>query len=138
MHEVDRMRGIVFICALVLLLIGLAVFLPSNSLTGNTIHSQTCGELGCVELCDYDAANTCSAEGTACCFTHWESGVCDYEFNCERIREYSLHQSLEAYQDSIRERPAPVDTGFSRFLLPLLVTFAIICYFAWKRKDQLA
>lgn len=129
----SRWHGPAVLAVLALFLVGLAMFLPGNAITGNVVQDRTCGELGCLELCDYDAGNACSAEGTTCCYTHWDAGVCDYAFNCETVREYSLHQSLEAYQDSVRERPAPVDMGFRRFLLPLLLTFAIIGYFAWKR-----
>lgn len=114
-----------------LLLIGLAILVPSNTLTGHIVQSNSCKGIGCVELCDIDAP--ACGEGLSCCPTQWNTGVCDYEVNCEKIREYSLYQSLEMYQDSVREQPAQIDT--SRFIIPLLLTLGILVYFIFKRND---
>lgn len=119
-----------FVIALGGVLLLLAIFLPSNTLTGNVIQDGTCKGLGCVELCDSE--NTCT-EGLSCCQTHWDSGVCDYDVNCEKIREYSLYQSLETYQDGVREAPAPIAADY-RFFIPLSMILIIIAYFIYKRK----
>ena len=116
------------------LLVGVAVMLPQNGLTGHIVQEGTCKELGCVELCDQDMENTCT-DDTVCCPTHWNSGVCDYQVNCEQIREYSLYQTLETYQDGVREQPSSIDTRWNRFMIPLLVTLVIIGYFVAKRRD---
>lgn len=109
------MRPALLISSLAVLLLGAALFLPGNTLTGDAIG--TCGEIGCTELCD--TKDQCTSSGQTCCFTHWESGVCDLATNCETIREYSLYQSIETYQDTVREQPSPLDPGL--FVIPLLV-----------------
>lgn len=120
------------ILGMTILLIGIAVLVPHNSLTGRVVQEGTCKGLGCVELCEQ--SNTCGS-GTVCCSTHWSTGVCDYEVNCEKIREYSLYQTLETYQDGVREQPSPVDPSVSRFIIPLIATVIIIGYFVIKRRD---
>lgn len=117
------------------LLFALAIIIPSNHLTGNVVQEGTCKGLGCVELCEQgtDAAQSTCGSGLVCCPTQWESGVCDYDVNCGRIREYSLFQSLETYQDSVRERPQQFD--MQRFILPLVLVLGIIAYFALKKQD---
>lgn len=114
------------------MLFAIAILFPSNTLTGNVVSEQ-CKGIGCVELCD-TAAPVCGT-GMACCQTHWGSGVCDYETNCEQIREYSLYQSLETYQDSVREQPEYLHADWQRFFLPLLVTLGILVYFIFQRND---
>jgi hypothetical protein len=118
------------IAAFVGILVLFAIFLPSNTLTGHIVQEGTCKGLGCVELCTEQSS--CGA-GLSCCQTHWESGVCDYEMNCEKIREYSLYQSLETYQDGVREQPSPVAAD-SHFIIPLAIVLVIIAYFIYKRK----
>jgi hypothetical protein len=118
------------IAAFVGILILLAIFIPSNTLTGHIVQEGTCKGLGCVELCSEQM--TCG-EGLTCCQTHWDSGVCDYETNCEVIRQYSLYQSLETYQDSVREKPSPI-TGDTYFIIPLAIVLLIIAYFIYQRK----
>jgi hypothetical protein len=127
------MRPIHVIAAMAVLLVGLAIFMPTNTLTGNVIVEGPCQGLGCVELCDV-GADVC-AKGLSCCPTQWETGVCDYSTNCERIREYSLYQTLETYQDGVREKPAPVQLDFQRFVVPLAIITIIIGYFAFKRRQ---
>ena len=127
------MRAAWVVLGLAILLVGLAIVFPSNTLTGRVIQDGPCKGLGCVELCDQ--GNSTCHDGTVCCPTHWNSGVCDYAVNCEKIREYSLYQTIETYQDSVREQPAPVDTGWSRFFLPLVLCLGIIVYFMVKRED---
>ena len=130
----EGIDGVVLFCLLILLLIGLGVFLPSNTLTGNTVRDdvESCGTLGCSELCDPAAEeNTCGG-GTTCCPTQWETGVCDYD--CATVLEYSKQMSLAAYQDSVREQPSPVDPGW-RFWLPILVVLGIVIYFFFRRKN---
>lgn len=135
-HEAGSWEGIAVIGVLIFFLIGIAYFVPQNGITGNAVAEKTCGKLGCTELCDAEAENTCSQKGTVCCPTHWESGVCDYSVNCEKIREYSLYQNLETYQDTVREAPEPVEATWRRFFFPLLLTACIIGYFVWERGKE--
>jgi hypothetical protein len=132
-----------FVIGLIAALIAAAVLIPSNTLTGHVVKEKSCGSLGCSELCDPDGPNSgddaCSG-GTVCCATHWQAegksqGVCDYSTNCERIREYSLYQSLEQYQDSVREKPSEIDASWARFFLPLVLCFGIVGYFVLKRNE---
>lgn len=130
-----------FFIGVIGLLFALALLIPSNTLTGHIIKEGTCKELGCVEMCDYDQIaktqqNTCKDEGTVCCFTHWNTGVCDYDVNCEKIREYSLYQSLDQYKETVSERPAPIDLSFKRFFLPMILVLSILGYFALSRNDK--
>lgn len=120
-----------------LFLVGLAVFLPGNPITGNAVleETATCGKLGCLELCEQGDFDSCSESGAICCPTQWESGVCALETECEQIRQYSLYQSLETYQDTVRERPGPVQPDWQRFLLPLFLVIGVIVYFVYKRGD---
>jgi hypothetical protein len=117
----------------IVVLIGAAIFVPQNSLTGHIVQEGTCKGLGCLELCDQEMENACS-EGLTCCSTQWSTGVCDYEVNCEQIREYSLYQTLETYQDSVREQPAPIEMN-AKFFVVLASVIAIILYFVFKRRD---
>ncbi len=126
------MKSAYMILGIIALLVGVTLFLPNNMLTGKVIQSNTCGKLGCVQLCDVADATPVCEKGTVCCLTHWNSGVCDYDTNCEKIREYSLFQTLEVYQDSIRESPAPIDPSFSRFFLPLIIIITCICLVIFK------
>lgn len=134
------MKSLYMILAMTVLLVGIAFFVPNNMLTGKVVQSDTCGKLGCLQMCDVNSAgidtttNTDSVcgKGTVCCMTHWSSGVCDYETNCEKIREYSLFQTLETYQDSIRESPTPIEPSFSRFFLPLIIIITCICIVIFK------
>lgn len=122
------------IAGIATLLFAIAIFFPSNALTGNVVSEQ-CKGIGCVELCDA-AAPVCSA-GMTCCATQWGSGVCDYKANCGQIMEYSIYQSLETYQDSVREQPVYVRADWERFFLPLLVTLGILAYFIFQRHDPM-
>ncbi|MBR9700774.1 hypothetical protein GOV11_02825, partial [Candidatus Woesearchaeota archaeon] len=114
----------------------LAFFLPGNPITGNVIleDTATCGALGCLELCDEDP--DCGTEDMVCCSTGWDSGVCDYNHNCETIATYSTHQSLEEYQDTVREEPSPISLNWQRFFLPILVIGTILFYFAFSRDEK--
>ena len=131
----DHKLGVVLMLGLFTgFLVALSHFLPGNAITGNVIKDdvETCGTLGCLELCD--AGNgTCSQEGEVCCHTHWSSGVCDLAVNCETVRSYSLYQSLETYQDSVRERPGPVQVGWSGFWLPIAIVVLVLAHFARQR-----
>ena len=82
-----------------------------------------------------DVAQSSCGEEFVCCRTFWQSGVCDYEFNCEKIQSYSLTQSLEEHQESIRENPELV-ADMRSFFIPLTITIAVFMYFMWKRKKQ--
>lgn len=117
-----------FIGGMFVLVLALGVFLPGNTVTGNTVK-DTCS--GCLELCEQ--GGSCTQKGMTCCFTHWESGVCSYESDCERIREYSLYQTLEVYQDTIREQAPAVQASWARFFFPLILTIACIAYFVRKK-----
>jgi hypothetical protein len=118
------MNSTYFFTGITFLLIAAAFFIPSNSLTGHVVE-ESCGKLGCSELCDV-GTNTCS-DGMVCCPTNWESGVCEYSTRCEQVREYSMFQSLETYQDSVRTTPPPVQASWRSFFLPLgLVIIACI------------
>jgi hypothetical protein len=128
------MRTVYALLALVVLLIGLSFLLPSNTLTGRIITEPPCSGVGCVQLCDVGAEDACSRE-YVCCPTHWQSGVCDYSFNCEKIREYSLYQSLETYQDSVREQPASVQPDIERFFLPLVGIIVVIAFVIFKYRN---
>jgi hypothetical protein len=130
------MNSVIYIIGLILLLAAAAIFVPTNNLTGNVIKEGPCGEYGCSELCDTDAQESACSSGTVCCPTHWASGVCDYSVNCEKIREYSLYQTIEQYQDSVREKPTPVQADWQRFFLPLILTAGIIIYFILQRKQE--
>jgi hypothetical protein len=118
-------RGPIFVGALIALLIALSVWIPQNALTGKVVQDP-CADGTCLELCELDGG-TCSREGTVCCFTHWETGVCDYSANCERVREYSLFQPLELYRDTI-QNPPPPERDWGRFLFPLLLTVACVAF----------
>jgi hypothetical protein len=122
------------ILGIVGLLLAAAFFLPSNSLTGHIVKDEGCGPLGCSELCDQTGQVSVCGDGYVCCPTNWETGVCDYRQNCEKIREYSLSQSLATYQDSVREAPAPVNADIRSFFIPLAITLAIIGYFVMQKK----
>jgi hypothetical protein len=106
-----------FFIGVLVLLIGAAFFIPTNGLTGNVVK-ESCGKLGCSELCDSNGPNTCSS-GMVCCPTNWNTGVCDYESSCTKIQEYSIFQSLETYQDSVRTAPDAVHADWHSFFLPL-------------------
>ncbi len=127
---------IIFIGAFIFFLVGLNHYMPDNAITGNVIRDDvgTCDGLGCFELCDYDS-DTCQMPGETCCFTHWESGICDIPSSCDKIREYSLYQTLETYQDSVRERPAPISTEWKGFWIPIILVLAMLAFFAWQRAD---
>jgi|GEM_PF-5690059 len=135
------MKPSTMILFVVLILVGAAVFIPSNTLTGHIIKEGTCKEMGCVELCDVgietvpEGSTTCEDKGTVCCFTHWDTGVCDYETNCETIREYSLYQSIEQYRNTVEERPAVIDPRLGNFFFPLVVILGIIGYFMFAREN---
>lgn len=130
MNRVDE-SGVLFILLLMAVLIGLAAFIPSNGLTGYVVQEPTCDDGSCLELCDTD---TCTMEGAVCCQTLWSSGVCDLPSNCQRVFEYSERQSLEVYQDTFRDNPDVVQ-NWSRFLVPIAVTFMILLYFVFRRKN---
>ncbi len=125
-------------------LFGLAIFFPHNGITGKVItpNEANCGPLGCVKLCEQDSTtvvidvpqNVCKKD-MICCKTHWESGVCDYSFNCEKVRQYSLYQSLETYKSTVIEQPAPVQPTFEKFYLPLIVIIALICIVIFKYRN---
>jgi len=131
----EGLHSVAWLGLTVLFLIGLGIFFPSNAITGNVVldNAETCGTLGCVELCDTDAA--CS-NGEVCCTTNWNTGVCDLEASCNKILEYSQYQSLEAYQDSTREQPSPIGITYSGFWMPLIVVFFIILYFVFRRRNM--
>jgi hypothetical protein len=112
-----------FFVGLIVVLLGAAFFIPSNALTGR-VTQESCGSIGCSELCDQDGPNTCSKDAV-CCPTHWNTGVCDIETNCEKIREYSLYQSLETYQDSVRTTPSPVHADWQSFFLPMAAVILV-------------
>lgn len=126
-------EGIIVVGALIIVLVSITYFVPNNAITGNAVAEKTCGRLGCTELCEPDMENTCSQKDTVCCSTHWDTGVCDYAVNCEKIREYSVYQNLETYQDTVREMPESVEATWQRFFFPLLLTACIIGYFVWER-----
>jgi hypothetical protein len=116
---------------ILLVLVLAALLFPSNSLTGNIIREPPCDGVGCVELCEV-GASACE-RGTTCCYTHWDTGVCDYPGNCERIREYSLYQTLPTYIDSVRQEPRDVTLSWGRFFLPLMLILGLTIYLIRKR-----
>lgn len=118
----------VFILGLAVLLIGLAMFLPDNEITGKVVDCPDC-----VALCESD--DQCVG-GRVCCGTHWDSGVCGYANECEDVREYSLYQSLDLYEDTVRNKPPAVFAGWGPFFLPMLIVLSIVVYFVWKRNNH--
>lgn len=145
------MKAAYMFAAMAALLICLAMFVPHNSLTGKVVKDDTCGPLGCVQLCEQNAvtssaanqqavanddslnlSNTACKKDMVCCETHWSSGICDYSFNCEKVRQYSLVQTLDVYKDTVKEQPAPIQPGFDNFYLPLIVIVTIICIVIFK------
>ena len=114
----------------ILLIIGLAALFPGQMITGNVISDEdvSCGELGCFELCD----DACSTDGMVCCTTHWDSGICEYPQNCELLRQRSLYQTLETYQDSVREQPRHV-TSQGAFFSTILAVLLVIIGIVWTR-----
>lgn len=144
------MKPVYLLIAFIVMLIGLGVLFPTNSLTGNVVQDDVCGAVGCLQLCEQDAldAPTAAADGairpaegsscgrgTVCCPTHWSSGVCDLPTNCEAIRQYSLYQTVETYQDSVRERPASILPDFQRFFLPLgaIITLIVVVVYMYRK-----
>jgi len=124
--------GMLFLLLLIALLVGLAAFLPSNRISGYVVAEEPCQDGACLELCDDDA--TCTAEGAVCCTTLWESGVCDVPAHCARVYQYSEQQSLEIYQDSVRDEPGVIQ-GWTRFFFPIVLTFMVLLYFILRRKN---
>jgi hypothetical protein len=114
-------------------LVSAAYFLPSNTITGNAVKEPVCDGFNCLQLCDQDNPQPAAcSEDMVCCRTHWASGVCSYESRCERLREYSLYQSIELYDDTVRGNPPRVVADWRSFILPLLLAGALI-YFIVRR-----
>jgi hypothetical protein len=130
------MKTVYVIVGMVAMLLGLTFLLPSNTLTGKIVTEKPCDGLGCLQLCDQATTDAYPIDSCGkdlvCCPTHWETGVCDYDFNCEKIREYSLYQTLETYQDSVREQPSEVQPSFERFFLPLIIILVFITFVIFK------
>ena len=114
---------VVYVSLLAVLLFGAALLLPENGISGYVLE-PSCGELGCVELCD----TSCSEPGMACCPTAWGTGVCDYPESCGKIQEYADRMSLTQYQDTVRERPAPISSDWARFVIPLVVVLGLTAW----------
>ncbi len=115
---------VVYLGALVVLLLGAAMLLPDNGLSGYVLKEPTCGELGCTQLCD-EAAPVCADAGETCCPTRWGTGVCDLAANCEVISSYSDRMSLTQYQDTVREAPASVMQDWARVLGSIAVVMGL-------------
>ncbi|HIH24137.1 TPA: hypothetical protein HA251_03830 [Candidatus Woesearchaeota archaeon] len=160
------MNPVYLLIAFIVMLIGLGALFPTNSLTGNVVQDDVCGDIGCLQLCDQDIPDGLAAQdevrdaqpandgtlgdtirpvqgsscerGTVCCPTHWSSGVCDIASNCEAIRQYSLYQTVETYQDSVRERPASILPDFRRFFLPLgaIIMLIVVVVYMYRRPVQ--
>ncbi|MDD9954248.1 MAG: hypothetical protein OXR66_08000 [Candidatus Woesearchaeota archaeon] len=122
-----RVRGLL-VLTMLLVTVTVLSLIPGNRLTGNVV-AETCEEAGCLELCD----STCADESMVCCQTNWASGVCAYERSCEEIYEYSLYQSLEVYQDTIRT-PHDFYPSWKRFWVPLVTVTLILVYVMYRRR----
>ena len=114
----------------VITLVGLALFVPSNYLTGLSVESCD----GCGLLCENN--NECS-QGLECCQTNWDLGVCHHESACLSVAELSKESTLEEYKNP--ERPKAINNiAWQTFGVPLLVvmsTVIVAIYLTRKRQS---
>lgn len=101
---------------LVVTLVGFAMFAPNNGITGLTVDCEDCGK-----LCDVDD----ECEGTICCPTTWESGVCHYPESCAAIADVSMRQTYQEY--AYPEKPQSIhNIAWKNFGIPVLVIIGLI------------
>lgn len=114
---------IFYLVLLVIVLAGLALFVPQNMITGYSVCK------GCAELCS--ETSECG-EGLICCPTAWESGVCHEAGNCAAMAEISMQTDYEEYRNP--EPPLAIkNIAWKTFYLPLLAVLALVV-FAIRRK----
>lgn len=116
-----------YLSLMVITLVGLATFLPQNSITGFVVGDCP----GCGALCD--DTNECS-DGLICCPTQWETGICHEPRSCAAMAQLSETQTLEEY--TTPETPRSLkNVAWKNFGMPLLAIFvcvAAVIYFGRK------
>lgn len=115
-----------YLAVLVVGLVAVATFMPSNTLTGLSIDAcEDCGK-----LCDADS----ECGNLFCCPTVWESGVCHYAESCAAIADVSMRTTYEEYAHP--EKPQSIhNIAWKNFGIPVVVIvglLAIVVYFSRK------
>jgi hypothetical protein len=121
----------------VVMLIVFSSLLGKMTATGNILHSETCGPLGCVEACD--TTQDCSSELT-CCPTSWGTGLCDKAENCDTISIYSRTHAMTGNEAPRQYIPENVQDQQGSLFVPLAMigmsTLFIVLWFVYRMPTQ--
>jgi hypothetical protein len=120
-HQAVFAAGFIVVIAL------LSLAINDPSVFANVIKTDTCGELGCYELCESNL-NCNGVE--VCCPTAYKQGVCYYENQCDDVTQ-RFNQA-----DKTLEQPTPIQLDFVNFFFPLLILLLALFVVVIQAKNR--
>ncbi|MFC2135150.1 hypothetical protein ACFLTH_11075 [Bacteroidota bacterium] len=112
------MRHWVFL-VIVLSLVGFLLYSDETTITGQFYSSDTCGEIGCFSVCEF---NTDCDGGEECC-TVDEGGMCYETGKCKEVVKI-FSQKLPVYEQP--EKPKGIALSIFSLLLATVIVYVFI------------